>query len=134
MSGDEVITSRTTPANQGYVINVLDGIWARAPYLHNGSIPTLYHLLVPDERPTQFLRGSIDYDQQNLGYAWQVAETGRLVDGAPTLMVYDTRRDSHSNAGHDRDVVVDGQLRRLNWSGPEHAEDVKDLIEYLKTQ
>jgi hypothetical protein len=134
MSGDEVITSRTTPANQGYVINVLDGIWARAPYLHNGSVPTLYHLLVPDERPTEFLRGSIDYDQRNLGYAWQIAETGRLVNGAPTLMVYDTRRDSRSNAGHDRDIVVDGKLRRLNWSGQQNAEDVKDLIEYLKTQ
>jgi hypothetical protein len=134
MSGEDVITGRITPANQGYVTSVLDGAWARAPYLHNGSIPTLYHLLVPDERPTQFLRGSIDYDQRNLGYAWQLADIGRIVDNAPTLMLYDTRLDSHSNTGHDHDIVVDGKLRRLNWSGPQRAEDVKDLIEYLKTQ
>ena len=63
MTGDDVITGRVTPANQGYVTSVLDGIWSRAPYLHNGSVPTLYHLLVPSERPQQFLRGSIDYDQ-----------------------------------------------------------------------
>ena len=49
-------------------------------------------------------------------------------------MLYDTRRDSHSNAGHDRDTVIDGKLRRLNWSGPQYVEQVKDLIEYLKTQ
>lgn len=134
MQGDDVITGRTTPDKQGYVTNVLDGIWARAPYLHNGSVPTLYHLLVPNERPTQFLRGSVDFDQDKLGYAWRPTEIGRLVDGAPTLMLYDTRRDSHSNAGHDRNMVVDGKLRRLDWSGPEHAEAVRDLIEYLKTQ
>jgi hypothetical protein len=56
MSGEDVITGRITPANQGYVTGVLDGIWARAPYLHNGSVPTLYHLLVPGERPVEFLR------------------------------------------------------------------------------
>jgi hypothetical protein len=49
-------------------------------------------------------------------------------------MLYDTQRDSHSNAGHDRDVLVDGKIRRLNWSGPQYTEQVKDLIEYLKTQ
>jgi processive rubber oxygenase RoxA-like protein len=134
MSGDDVITGRITPSNEGYVTSVLDGIWARAPYLHNGSVPTLYHLLVPDQRPTQFLRASIDFDQRNVGYAWQLSETGRVVNSAPTLMIYDTSRDSHSNAGHDRDIVVDGKLRRLNWSGPQYAEQVRDLIEYLKTQ
>jgi hypothetical protein len=134
MTGDDVITGRTTPANQGYVTSVLDGVWARAPYLHNGSIPTLYHLLVPDQRPAQFLRASIDYDRQNVGYAWQLSLIGHAIDDAPTLMLYDTGRDSHSNAGHDRNLVVEGKWRRLNWSGPQYAEQVKDLIEYLKTQ
>lgn len=134
MSGDEVIVGRTTPDRQGYVTNLLDGIWARAPYLHNGSVPTLYHLLVPSERPARFLRGSVEFDQDRVGFAWQPAALGRLADGAPTLMLYDTTRDSHSNAGHDRDVVVDGKLRRLDWSAPQYAEAVKDLIEYLKTQ
>ncbi|MEI9806060.1 MAG: hypothetical protein WDN48_18890 [Pseudolabrys sp.] len=130
----DVITPRITPDIQGYVTGVLDGVWARAPYLHNGSVPTLYHLLVPDERPQQFLRAAIDFDTQNVGYAWQLSDTGHVVNNAPTLMLYDTSRDSHSNAGHDRNIVVDGKLRRLNWSGPQYAEQVKDLIEYLKTQ
>jgi hypothetical protein len=134
MAGDDVITGRVTPDNQGYVTGVLDGIWARAPYLHNGSIPTMYHLLVPEARPSQFLRGSVDYDQTKLGYVWQIADVGRVTDNSPTLMLYDTRRDSHSNAGHDRDTVVNGKLQRLNWSGPQYSEAVKDLIEYLKTQ
>jgi hypothetical protein len=134
MSGDDVIIGRITPSNEGYVTSVLDGIWARAPYLHNGSIPTLYHLLVPSARPTQFLRASIDYDQRNVGFAWRLSEIGRVVDRSPTLMIYDTRLDSHSNAGHDRDIVVKGKLRRLNWSDPQFADQVQDLIEYLKTQ
>ena len=134
MSGDDVIIGRVTPANQGYVTNVLDGIWARAPYLHNGSVPTLYHLLVPSERPQQFLRGSIDYDRVNGGYAWRVPDIGLVGDTAPTLMLYDTRKDSRSNAGHDRDLFVDGKFQRLNWSDARYAEQVKDLIEYLKTQ
>lgn len=134
MSGEDVITGRITPANQGYVTSVLDGIWARAPYLHNGSIPTLYHLLVPAERPTQFLRAAIDYDQRNVGYTWPLSDVGRVINTAPTLMIYDTRRDSHSSAGHDRDVWVDGKLRRLNWGGAQYSEDVKDLLEYLKTR
>jgi mono/diheme cytochrome c family protein len=134
MTGDEVIVGRTNPSNSGYVTSVLDGVWARAPYLHNGSIPTLYHLLVPSERPKQFLRGSIDFDRNKVGFAWDIAETGRFVDIPPTLMVYDTSRDGHSNAGHDRDVFVDGKIRRRNWSDPKYVEQVKDLIEYLKTQ
>lgn len=134
MSGDDVITGRIAPANQGYVTSVLDGIWARAPYLHNGSVPTLYHLLVPDARPSEFLRGAIKYDQHYLGYAWSSNQIGQVADGAPTLMLYDTRRDAHSNTGHDRNVVIDGKLRRLDWSGPQYSEQVHDLIEYLKTQ
>lgn len=133
-SGNDVIVARVTPDKQGYVTNVLDGIWARAPYLHNGSVPTLYHLLVPSARPTMFLRGSPTFDEEKVGYTWQIAETGRVASDAPTLMVYDTTRDSHSNAGHDRNVIVDGQLRRLDWSGPQHWEELKDLIEYLKTR
>ena len=37
--------------SKGYVAPPLDGIWASAPYFHNGSVPTVYHVLFPDERP-----------------------------------------------------------------------------------
>ena len=63
----------------GYVAAPLDGIWARAPYLHNGSVPTIRALLVPERRQTEFScgsgpkvkgfwRGNIQYDQDNLGF------------------------------------------------------------------
>lgn len=134
MAGGDVITARTTPDTQGYMAEVLDGVWARAPYLHNGSVPTLYHLLVPPARPTAFLRGSIRYDTDKVGYLWDPLDTGVAADAAPTLMLYDTRKDGHSAAGHDRNLVVGGKLRRLDWSGPQYADAVKDLIEYLKTR
>jgi mono/diheme cytochrome c family protein len=43
-------------APDGYVAPPLDGIWASAPYLHNGSVPTLWHLLHPDKRPAVWRR------------------------------------------------------------------------------
>lgn len=134
MAGEDVITARTTPAVQGYVAEVLDGVWARAPYLHNGSVPTLYHLLVPASRPEQFLRGAIQYDTAKVGYVWDPAVTGLVADTSPTLTIYDTRKDGHAGTGHDRNLVVDGKLRRLDWSGPQYADALKDLIEYLKTR
>ena len=134
MNGADIIADRTRPDTQGYAASVLDGIWARAPYLHNGSIPTLRHLLVPSERPATFLRGAVSYDPVHVGWTWEVTEIGRVSDAAPTLMLFDTRRDGAANVGHDRNVVVDGKLQRLDWSGPENAEALLDLIEYLKTQ
>lgn len=134
MAGEDVITARTTPADQGYVAEMLDGVWARAPYLHNGSVPTLYHLLAPASRPAHFLRGATQYDTAKVGYAWDPAVTGLVADTSPTLTVYDTRKDGHAGTGHDRNLVVDGKLRRLDWSGPQYADALKDLIEYLKTR
>ncbi|MGA3261865.1 MAG: di-heme-cytochrome C peroxidase [Bryobacteraceae bacterium] len=45
-----------------YKARKLNGIWATAPYLHNGSVPTLYHMLHPDERPARFFVGNREYD------------------------------------------------------------------------
>ncbi len=62
----------------GYVASPLDGIWARAPYLHNGSVPNIRALLVPSLRKmtvkcgvqsvSGFWRGNIQYDEANLGF------------------------------------------------------------------
>ena len=68
-SDEQILLDRTS--HPGYLALPHDGLWARAPYLHNGSIPTLYHVLVPSERPRQFKRGSIVYDQQKVGFDWQ---------------------------------------------------------------
>ena len=54
----------------GYVALPLNGVWATAPYLHNGSVPTLYHLLIPKERPVVFAKGRLGFDSTRVGYSW----------------------------------------------------------------
>jgi mono/diheme cytochrome c family protein len=51
----------------GYVAPPLNGIWASAPYLHNGSVPTLWHVLHPDERPVVWRRTEEGYDRSQVG-------------------------------------------------------------------
>jgi len=147
---DTVLIDRTTQANQGYVTNGLDGIWARAPYLHNGSVPTLYHLLTPGERPAKFTRGSISYDTAKVGYQWDIAKLDTLKAADTSAAVFDTSWDSSSHLGHDKNLTIDstgkilrtgwdgaqqpGEVRvRLDWSGPENKNNLADLLEYLKT-
>ena len=68
----------------GYANSPLDGIWLRAPYLHNGSVPTLRDLLNPSaERPSVFYRGYDVFDQKNVGFVSQIehfADDGRSLD------------------------------------------------------
>jgi RoxA-like, cytochrome c-like len=52
----------------GYANQLLDGIWLRAPYLHNGSVPNLHALLFPAERPEVFYTGYDVYDWKNVGF------------------------------------------------------------------
>ena len=70
----------------GYVNTLLDGIWLRAPYLHNGSVPTLRDLLnKPDQRPKEFYRGNDVYDWVNVGFKSDVSkQNGR------TFFLYNT--------------------------------------------
>ena len=111
----------------GYQALPLEGVWARAPYLHNGSVPTLYHLLVPGERPAKFVRGALEYDTQNVGFRWDPAGEG--TDG---LWVHDTSIPVFSAGGHDRDLTLaDGSTALLDWS--DHKEELQALLEYLKT-
>ena len=79
----------------GYASQPLDGIWARSPYLHNGSVPNLRALLdAPAARPAQWYRGSDELDLQNVGYRSDSAAPGRLFR-------FDTRRLGNSNSGHE---------------------------------
>jgi hypothetical protein len=53
----------------GYIAAFLDGIWLKAPYLHNGSVPSLRDLLEPAaQRPKVFWRGYDVYDQTKVGF------------------------------------------------------------------
>jgi hypothetical protein len=103
----------------GYVASLLDGIWLRAPYLHNGSVPTLRDLLNPAaERPTTFYRGNDTYDQNGVGFVSNLPG-----EGATSYTPIDTARQGNGNGGHE---------------GPEYGTDLPDsdkeaLLEYLKT-
>src|SRR5207237_322074 len=62
----------------GYCSPPLDGVWMRAPYLHNGSVPTLRDLLEPvAQRSTSFYRGFDVFDPVNVGFVTQGPAAGR---------------------------------------------------------
>jgi hypothetical protein len=93
----------------GYPAKPLAGIWATAPYLHNGSVPTLADLLTaPAQRPQAFLVGSREYDTKKLGYRTDRAG-----------FTFDTTRMGNSNAGHTFGTMLDDAEK-------------EDLLEYLK--
>ncbi len=80
----------------GYANMPLDGVWLRAPFLHNGSVPTLRDLLEPPEqRPKEFYRGYDVFDQVKLGFVSNVAE-----ENGYKFFRFDTSVPGNSNAGH----------------------------------
>lgn len=92
----------------GYVAPILDGVWITAPYLHNGSVPTLWHLMHPKERPTTFEVGGqrLDYDRMGLALVPGGADCDHLrfpADWKPgsRSSIYDTRLRGRGNAGHE---------------------------------
>jgi mono/diheme cytochrome c family protein len=80
----------------GQAVNVpLDGLWLRAPYLHNGSVPYLAELLEePSKRTKVFYRGLDVYDPERMGFVSEGADAERF----GTL--YDTAKPGNSNQGH----------------------------------
>ena len=106
-----------------YKARPLDGIWATAPYLHNGSVPTLWALLSPySERPTIFSLGNRQFDPVHVGY----------VDGGPFRL--DTRLAGNRNTGHLFETPADPAHPRQGTIGPTlPPDDRRALIEYLKT-
>jgi hypothetical protein len=104
----------TQPPYGPYAARPLYGIWAAAPYLHNGSVPTLYDLLLPPEqRPQKFALGDREYDPVKLGFV--VEKTCSHQD-----CLVDTTETGDGNGGH---------LWGTNLSEP----DRMALLEYLKT-
>jgi len=106
-----------------YKARPLNGIWAVAPYLHNGSVPTLEALLSPDAaaRPATFWVGSKRFDPVNVGY------DGVGIEGAT---LFDTSRPGNANSGHR---FKDGP-RGKGVIGPAlSAEARAQIIEFLKS-
>jgi cytochrome c5 len=109
----------------GYIAAFLDGIWLRAPYLHNGSVPTLRDLLTPvAARPKVFYRGYDVYDPDDVGFismedqAKRLKVTWEAVKAVATP--YDVSWRSNSNKGHEYGVNLSPRDKDL-------------LLEYLKT-
>ncbi len=99
----------------GYVAPPLDGIWASAPYLHNGSVPTVYELLNSQSRPERWTRDgeSTSYDHEKLG--WEYDPSPKNKD-----WTFDTTLPGYGNGGHYfGDKLNDGD----RWA----------VVEYLKT-
>jgi cytochrome c5 len=82
----------------GYENSPIPFAWLRAPYLHNGSIPTMRELIGLDERPAQFCRGTAGYDPAAMGIvAPKPDATGCHGD---TYFLFDTTQPGNSNQGH----------------------------------
>lgn len=110
----------------GYVAPILSGVWQTAPYLHNGSVPTLWHLMRPETRPARFMVGGHKLDYSRVGIAGEAAADGVMRYPAGYVSwsdpgVHDASEPGKSNEGHEKEF--DG------------LDDAKkdDLLEYLKT-
>jgi hypothetical protein len=103
----------------GYANLPLDGVWLRAPYLHNGSVPTLWDLLNPQgRRPAFYFRGSDEYDWKKLGFKSE----SRTAANGTAYFRYNTSEPGNSNKGHEGHAY-----------GTDLSDDEKRaLIEYLK--
>jgi hypothetical protein len=87
----------TDSAGAAYESRVLHGIWAVAPYLHNGSVPNLWELLTPaKDRKSQFMVGSRTFDPRQVGY-----DTDRSPFAAGNFVADPENRNGNGNAGHE---------------------------------
>jgi len=133
----EAIPHASVPASEGYVAPPLVGVWASAPYFHNGSVPTIEAVLNSSQRPEIWSREHRDayaYDLEQVGMAHKVVaraefeESAQRASGKPFASqvaidhsaLYDTQAYGHGNSGH---TFGD----RLS------AEERKAVIEFLKS-
>jgi hypothetical protein len=101
---------------EGYCSPPLDGLWLRAPYLHNGSVPNMRELLEPVEKRTPvFYRGYDVYDPPNMGFITSGPEAERV--------------------GWKLDVNERGNGNKGHTYGADLTSNEKEaLLEYLKTR
>ncbi len=112
LSGYLKLLRTDAPDFVSYKARPLDGIWATAPFLHNGSVPSLQQLLeAPEARATSFCVGDRQFDPVNVGY--------RTTCGEGTSQ-FDATKYGNGNIGHAYGTTLPVQKK-------------KDLLEYLKT-
>lgn len=116
-----------------YIARPHAGVWATAPFLHNGSVPSLYKLLSPtSERPDKFCVGNLEFDPVEVGYKYRLDE---CQDGS----IFDSTLPGNSNAGHEfRNVEGCEQFKDQDGKNGVLSCELKAderwaLIEYLKS-
>ncbi|MDO9298001.1 di-heme-cytochrome C peroxidase [Bradyrhizobium sp.] len=129
-----------TPEKPIYRARPLNGVWATAPYIHNGSVPSLYWMLKPAaERPKQFCLGARDFDPKDVGF--RVATGGDSSCKTGETMFQEADSDGraingNSVMGHslEADKGQDMKTYKNGVIGRTLSDDERyDLIEYLKT-
>src|SRR3954468_551088 len=125
-----LIAEGTLETSEGYAATPLTGVWANYPYLHNGSVPTLYHLLGPiSQRPAIFsVMAARNFDRERVGQILYPEPTLARMTEPQLLRLFgsdrnwfNTAREGCGNGGHDM------------WSRIRTDENRRALIEYLKT-
>ena len=133
----ESIPHAAAPAGEGYIAPPLVGIWASAPYFHNGSVPTIEAVLNSTERPEIWARNHLDpfaYDLEHVGMACKPVSRAEFDESAerakgkpPTTQaaidhgaIYDTTAFGHANTGHTFGDGLSSEERRA-------------IIEFLKS-
>ena len=103
----------------GYKARPLHGIWATAPFLHNGSVPNLYELLSPyAERSSKFKTGSYMFDPIKVGYITKSSGATKI----------DTNKKGNANTGHIFNDNDDNAIGRLLSEEERYA-----IIEFIKS-
>jgi mono/diheme cytochrome c family protein len=104
----------------------LSAVWSTAPYLHNGSVPTLYDLLLPsDDRPTTFTTGTFRYDPVKVGFETNAPDA---------IFVFEVNAPAIDGDGKTHPEIANGNSNR----GHEFGVDLTDeerwaLVEFMKT-
>ncbi|MDH5553219.1 MAG: di-heme-cytochrome C peroxidase [Nitrosomonas sp.] len=114
---NEIFAANQSNAPEGgaYKARPLNGIWATSPYLHNGSVPNLYELLLPEEQRTKtFFLGSREFDAEKVGFVSTNHTPGTKA------FKFDTTLKGNSNKGHTYGTNELSDQERL------------ELLEYLK--
>jgi hypothetical protein len=134
-------TNCPNPAKEPqYRARPLNGVWATAPYIHNGSVPSLYWMLTPQaERPKQFCMGARDFDPKQVGFAVPPSGEPSCKTGQTLFSITDSKGKvikGNSVLGHSFEAAPEADKKTYpnGVIGRKFSDDERyDLIEYLKT-
>lgn len=134
-AGDYIPDTTNNPyaSLQSYKARPLNGIWATAPYLHNGSVPTLYDLLLPKKRPGDPDDGEYRPDQFRVGCRELDTNKVGVICEADNGTLFDVREKGNANTGHEYAAGITPPAGAEKPLPGMNKEDRKALVEYLKT-